>query len=101
MSSASLSDAIASPNPTLSIAIQIRIRDSLGKTHDFSPVFSDTIQSLITVIQNCPFVRLPMKIQYDGRDLSPSVYVWNLLQNDIEMTKLRASEVLARDAIHL
>lgn len=41
-----------------------------------------------------------MKIQYDGRDISPSVYVWNLLQNNIEMDKLRASEVPIRDAFH-
>lgn len=88
-----LPDIASTSNPTLSITVQIRIRDSLGKTHDFSPAFNDTIQSLITIIQNCPFVRLPMKIQYDGRDISPSVYVWNLLQNDIDMTKLRASEV--------
>lgn len=42
-----------------------------------------------------------MKIQYDGRDISPSVYVWNLLQSTIDMDKLRASEVPNRDAFHV
>lgn len=85
--------ANATPTPLLHLAVELRVKDSLGKTHTFSPAFDDHVQTVVTTIQNCPFVRLPMKLQYQGRDIPPTAFLWNLLRNSIDMTELRASEV--------
>ena len=87
--------ATATPTPLIHVSVELRVKDSLGKTHTFSPAFDDHVQSIITIIQNCPFVRLPMKLQYQGRDITPTVFLWNLLRNNIDLTELRASEVQA------
>lgn len=78
---------------TVFVTVEVAVRDSLGKTHVYSPSFVDNVSMIITDIQNCPFIRLPMKLTKHGEDCSPETPIWNLLQDVEDSSAFRATEV--------
>ena len=88
-----LSESLQSP---IFVTIHLAIRDSLGKTHHYSPSFIDLVSSIVTDIQNCPFIRLPMKITKNGEDCDDNLPIWNLLSDAEDSSVFRATEVLLK-----
>lgn len=81
------------PCTSLRLKIHIHVRDSMNAVHEYFPKYSDTVQMVVTDIQNCPFVQLPMKVTADKVDVDPTTYIWNLLEENVV---LRATEVGVR-----
>lgn len=73
--------------------VELNVRDPLGKIHSYSPLFNDTVANIVTDIQNCPFIRLPMKLTKNEIDCEPETPVWNLLNDADDTTVFRATEV--------
>ena len=83
-------DAIPS---TIFVTVELAVRDSLGKTHLYTPSFVDNVSMIITDIQNCPFIRLPMKLTKHDEDCNPDMPIWNLLSDVEDSSAFRATEV--------
>lgn len=69
----------------------------MNANHQYTPKFTDHIQMLVTDIQNCPFVQLPMKITANKEDVDPKTFVWDILKSDVT---LRAIEVCFEVIFH-
>ena len=78
-------------NQPLHMQVRISVRDSMSAIHQYTPKLSDRVQMLVTDIQNCPFVQLPMKITANKEDVSPNTFIWDILKCCVS---LRATEVL-------
>ena len=79
--------------PTILVKVEMRIKDSLSKIHCYTPCLTDTVASLITDIQNCPFIHIPMKLTKNGEFCEQNIPVWNLLNDINDTTAFRATEV--------
>ncbi len=77
-------------NQPLQMQVRISVRDSMNAVHHYTLKLGDRIQMLVTDIQNCPFVQLPMKITVNKEDMDPTTFIWDLLKYSVT---LRATEV--------
>lgn len=82
-----------SSNPTVIVKVEMQIKDSLGKIHSYSPSFMDTVAMIVTDVQNCPFLRLPMKLTKEGVDCDQDTPIWNLLSDVSDTLVFRVTEV--------
>ena len=77
-------------NQPLQMQVRISVRDPMNAVHHYTPKLTDRVQMLVTDIQNCPFVQLPMKITANKEDVNPTTFIWDLLKYSVT---LRATEV--------
>ena len=96
-----ISSYIAQPDSVIHVKVEMRVKDSLGKVHFYSPSFLDTVSMIVTDVQNCPFLRLPMKLTKEGVDCNPNTPIWNLLSDVNDNTIFRVTEVLIRHFVNV
>ena len=86
---------LSSPNThsdiLITLVVRITVRDCISGVHHYEPSYSDRMQMIITDVQNCPFVQLPLCIRVNGEMVSSQSYIWNYLHD--ENVILRAMEV--------
>ena len=75
----------------ITLVVRITVRDCISGVHRYEPSYSDCIQMIITDIQNCPFVQLPLCVRVNGEGVPSQSYIWNYLHD--ENVILRALEV--------
>ena len=86
-----LQSSAPSADLSLTLLVRITVRDCIKGVHKYTPSYNDCIQMIVTDIQNCPFVQLPLDIRVNGEYANPQSYIWNFLQSDDNV--IRAVEV--------
>ena len=75
------------------VVVYLNIRDNQGMVHLYHPVCQDRVQTLLTDMQNCPFVQQPLCMMMNNEIVDPTIPVWNLLSSDAGDVDLQAEEV--------
>ena len=75
------------------VVVDLYVQDHQGKNHLYHPICQDRVQTLITDIQNCPFVQQPLCMMMNNEIVDPTIPVWNLLSSDAGDVDLQAEEV--------
>lgn len=75
------------------VVVDLYVKDHNGKVHMYHPICQDRIQSLITDIQNCPFVQEPLCLKMNDEEVDPKTPVWNLLSQSTEQLDLQTEVV--------
>lgn len=82
-----------SPSDVVHVIADLSVRDSLGRVHFYHPSCDTTVQNIITDIQNCPFVQIPLRLKNRDSEVDPSLPVWNLLSPSMDEIDLHMAEV--------
>ena len=80
------------------VVVDLYVQDHQGKTHLYHPICQDRVQTLITDIQNCPFVQEPLCLMMNDEVVDPKTPVWNLLTSDAKSVDLRMETVSERSS---
>ena len=80
------------------VVVDLYVQDHQGKNHLYHPICKDRVQTLITDIQNCPFVQEPLCLMMNDEVVDPKTPVWNLLTSDAESVDLRMETVSERSS---
>ena len=86
-----LSSSDSHSDTIITLVVRITVRDCISGVHRYEPSYSDRMQMIITDIQNCPFVQLPLCVRVNGEGVPSQSYIWNYLQD--ENVVLRTMEV--------
>ena len=69
----------------------LEIRDFNDYNHTFIAGYDTTAQSVITDLQNCPFLYCPLCLMNGEKLLDNSFLLWNLLSSSVDLKVVKVS----------